>query len=113
MIYREHFEAVYTILSTEFDEHCYTFLEADTPSAFGILLLAISSAAMSVAEVNDLRNMPVYWLATCQEWLLKQRPKRRDLLYYQIACLTYLARRTHGLEKKHYWRETGALLQTA
>ncbi|QIX01356.1 hypothetical protein AMS68_006873 [Peltaster fructicola] len=112
-VFRDQFDSLYNILSPTFDRDYQTYSQAEHAPSFKVLLLAISSAAMSVTDVEHLRHMPLHWLTTCQEWLAAQTAKKRSLLYYQIACITHLAKRTHLLGKKQYWQDTGALLQTA
>ncbi|KAH7420133.1 hypothetical protein BKA64DRAFT_700132 [Cadophora sp. MPI-SDFR-AT-0126] len=55
----------------------------------------------------------VQWIASCEGWLRQQSSRHRKLIYYQIACLLYLARRMDIIRKKHYWKDTCSLIQDA
>lgn len=67
---------------------------------------------ISRVHVPYKRMLPA-WIDACEKWLRLQGSKRRDLEFYQVSCLVYLAKRMNGIRKKRFWSETGALIQAA
>lgn len=63
--------------------------------------------------VNQYKRTVPTWINACERWLRLRSSKSRDLVYYQISCLVYLAKRMNGIKKKRFWNETGALIQEA
>jgi hypothetical protein len=59
------------------------------------------------------QNMPPRWISACEDWLAHQGSKARNLVFYQVCCLVYLAKRMNGINKKNFWLETGSLMQKA
>lgn len=81
--------------------------------ALVLSMLAVSACACPSLTDQSYRTMPVVWLSACDEWSRQQGFKSRKLIYYQVACLAYFAKRMNMINKKRYWAETGALLQNA
>ena len=70
-----------------------------------------SSDSMCIASAH--RCMPPKWISACDKWLSQQSSKGRKLVYYQISCLVYLAKRMNTIRKKRFWNDTGSLIQNA
>ena len=82
----------------------------------GLILSIISLAISSSTTFPDdsvYRTMVPKWIQACDKWVDHQRPKGRNLVYYQVFCLVYLAKRTNYIRKRPFWNETGSLIQEA
>ncbi|OTA66587.1 hypothetical protein K449DRAFT_391037 [Hypoxylon sp. EC38] len=90
------------------------------PAMTALILAMISVSTCVTADTADAtsiaikyRAMSVQWVAACEEWLKEQSLKYRKLIYYQISCLVYIARRVNMIGKKRWWKETSSLIQDA
>ncbi|KAI1077896.1 hypothetical protein F5B20DRAFT_571901 [Whalleya microplaca] len=104
-------------------EQLHRIVHVPTPrypamTALILAMMSISTCASSsssdftyIASVH--RAMPPKWISACEEWLRQQSSKGRKLVYYQISCLVYLAKRMNSIRKKRFWNETGSLIQNA
>lgn len=89
-----------------------------TMAAMILSMLAVStSAAPQIAGSSPIpavyRHMSEQWIAAVDDWLRLQSSKHRKLVHYQVACLIYIARRMHMVNKKRFWKDTGSLIQDA
>lgn len=86
--------------------------------AIVLLMLAISNAMfVNPSGSQPTKLTPQLWSTQCisvaEEWLMQQSPKHRTIVYHQVSCLLYLAKRSNMVGKKWYWKETGSLVQNA
>jgi hypothetical protein len=87
-------------------------------TALVLSMISISASRSILLSSTSLippmyQTMAIQWIFACEDWMSRQSSKHRDILYYQIACLVYLAKRITGLKKKEFWKETSSLIQTA
>ncbi|EPE30890.1 Zn2/Cys6 DNA-binding protein [Glarea lozoyensis ATCC 20868] len=87
-------------------------------TALVLSIISISSStSLLPSSISPIppryQTMAVQWIFAYEEWVRRQSSKYRDILYYQIACLVYLAKRMTSLKKKEFWKETSSLIQTA
>lgn len=83
-----------------------------------LAMISISTCATThspelISITSAHREMPPKWIAACDEWLIQQSSKGRKLVYYQVSCLIYLAKRMNTIRKKRFWNETGSLIHYA
>lgn len=78
-----------------------------------LAMISISTPISTDASASKYRSMPPTWIAACDSWLAQHATKGRKLVYYQVACLIYLAKRINMIRKKRFWIETGSLVQNA
>ncbi|KAI0840529.1 hypothetical protein F5Y06DRAFT_308777 [Hypoxylon sp. FL0890] len=90
------------------------------PAMTTLVLAMISISTCSTADSADTtsiaikyRAMSQQWISACEEWLKEQSLKHRKLVYYQISCLVYIAKRMNMIDKKRWWKETSSLIQDA
>lgn len=76
-------------------------------------MISISTPISTQASASKYRSMSPKWIAACDTWLAQHATKGRKLVYYQVACLVYLAKRINMIRKKRFWIETGSLVQNA
>lgn len=82
-------------------------------TALILAMISISTTISTAASTSKYRSMPPKWIAACDAWLAQHATKGRKLVYYQVACLVYLAKRTNMIRKKRFWIETGSIVQNA
>lgn len=82
-------------------------------TALILAMISISTPLSTDASASNYRGMPPKWIAACDSWLAQHPTKGRKLVYYQVACLTYLAKRINMIRKKRFWIETVSLVQNA
>jgi hypothetical protein len=86
-----------------------------------VLVLAMVSTSICSSDsfgaitpiLSKYKSMVVRWISACDQWLTQQSSKHREIVHYQIACLTYLAKRMNMYHKKNYWKDTAGLVQNA
>ncbi|KAH8692313.1 hypothetical protein BGW36DRAFT_410754 [Talaromyces proteolyticus] len=90
------------------------------PAMTALILAMISISACAAPGTSDsihidpsIRKMPPKWISLCDDWLQSQGTKPRKLVYYQVGCLLYIAKRFNNIRKKRFWSETGSLIQNA
>lgn len=119
--YLNHFEHVHRIVHITTFEQEYTnyWLQdpllrypAQTALVLSIISLAISSSTI-FPDDSVYRIMVPKWIHACDKWIDQQRPKGRNLVYYQVSCLVYLAKRMNSVRRRPFWNETGSLIQEA
>lgn len=117
--YLNHIEQLHRIIHIPtFRKEYYFLWEPERPRHPGMvaLVLAIMSVSTPISSspsATQFRGMPPKWISACDAWLTQQTMKGRKLIYYQVACLVYLAKRTNTIRKKKFWIETGSLIQNA
>ncbi|KAI0121758.1 hypothetical protein BJ170DRAFT_587879 [Xylariales sp. AK1849] len=122
--YLDHLEQVHRVVHVpSFRRQFANFWDPERTRhpAMTALVLAMTSisvcASPGPADATSIpiryRAMPEQWISACDEWLRQQSPKHRKLVYHQISCLVYLARRVNLIGKKGFWKETGSLVQDA
>ncbi|KAG6365563.1 hypothetical protein INS49_007174 [Diaporthe citri] len=82
-------------------------------TALILAMISISTPISTEDSTSNYRSMPPKWIAACDAWLAQHATKGRKLVYYQVACLVYLAKRINTIRKKRFWIETGSLVQNA
>ncbi|OTB20461.1 hypothetical protein K445DRAFT_324453 [Daldinia sp. EC12] len=90
------------------------------PTMAALILAMISIATCATTRSAEATSIPTRyhamcarWIYACEEWLKQQSPKRRKIVYYQISCLVYIAKRVAMIGKKRWWKETSSLIQDA
>ncbi|KAH8901349.1 hypothetical protein GQ53DRAFT_674556 [Thozetella sp. PMI_491] len=121
--YIDHFEHVHRILHIPTFRRAYSLFWTSGHThhpATTVLILAIMSISGASAGASDptyfslrSQNKPTQWISACDVWLRTSSLKYRNLVHYQVSCLVYIAKRMHMIDKKNFWSETGALVQSA
>ncbi|KAI1144005.1 hypothetical protein F5Y05DRAFT_14349 [Hypoxylon sp. FL0543] len=90
------------------------------PAMTTLVLAMISVSTCATPDSTDAtsiatkyRAVSQQWISACEEWLKEQSLKNRKLVYYQISCLVYMAKRMNIIDKKKWWKETSSLIQDA
>lgn len=123
-LYLDNFEQLHRIVHVPtFKAEYANFWKPDHTSypamtALVLAMISISTGAFanpseSTRVPSVYRAMPPKWIAACDHWLTQQNSKKRNLFFYQLSCLLYLAKRVNTIRKKRYWNETGSLIQNA
>ena len=125
-IYLDQFEQVHRIVHIPSFRREYAAFwepghEQRTP-AFTALLLSVMSISSClrgnptgkfIGMISQSHHLAEKWITACEAWSQRQSQKHRKLVHYQIACLTYLAKRVNTMKKKRFWKASGALTQDA
>lgn len=122
--YLDHLEHLHRILHVPTFRREYAHFwvpeRARYPAMTALVLAMISISTCASWSSSDLtsfahanQTMPPNWISACDEWLRQQSSKARRLVYYQVSCLVYLAKRMNAIKKKTFWIETGALVRNA
>jgi len=117
--YLVHFEQIHRVVHLPtFKKQYARFWDPKRPrhpamTALLLAMMSIATAASTSPAASAHRAMPPQWIAASDDWLAQQTLKGRKLVYYQIACLVYLAKRMNTIRKKRFWIETGSLIQNA
>ncbi|KAI1808014.1 hypothetical protein F4811DRAFT_378800 [Daldinia bambusicola] len=90
------------------------------PTMTALILAMISISTCATTRSAEATSIPTRyhamcarWIYACEEWLKRQGPKHRKIVYYQISCLVYIAKRVAMIGKKRWWKETSSLTQDA
>ncbi|KAI0146001.1 hypothetical protein F4776DRAFT_608912 [Hypoxylon sp. NC0597] len=90
------------------------------PAMTTLVLAMISISPCVTADSADTTSIAIkyrakseHWISACEGWLKEQSLKQRKLVYYQISCLVYIAKRVNMIGKKRWWKETSSLIQDA
>ncbi|KAK0708323.1 hypothetical protein B0H67DRAFT_337005 [Lasiosphaeris hirsuta] len=119
--YLDHFEHLHRLVHVPTFKREYAGFWSDRkPSMSALILSMMSIAASASANPSDpagvasaYRSMPAKWIYTCDKWIAQQSTKGHGLIYYQVSCLIYLAKRMNSIKTKRFWNETGSLIQSA
>lgn len=122
-VYLDQFEQIHRILHIpSFKKEYAGFWESPPKrtAAFTALILSL----ISVASCLDMQASNKFvgaksssfqtaekWIKACDEWFDRQSQKHRKLVHYQIACLSYLAKRVNVIKKKRFWMTSGAIIR--
>ncbi|KAI1467124.1 uncharacterized protein F4812DRAFT_451450 [Daldinia caldariorum] len=90
------------------------------PAMTTLILAMISISTCATTRSAEATSIPTRyhamctrWIYACDAWLKQQSPKHRKIVYYQISCLVYIAKRVAMVGKKRWWKETSSLTQDA
>lgn len=112
--YLNHVEQLHRIIHMPTFKKEYLFLwEPERPRHPGMValvlaMMSVTTPISSSSSATQFRGMPPKWISACDAWLAQKAMKGRKLIYYQVACLVYLAKRTNAVRKKRFWIETGS-----
>lgn len=122
-IYLDQFEQIHRILHIpSFKSEYAAFWDPTVrrTAAFTVLVLAM----ISVANCLDMQaankfvgvksssfKLAEKWIKACDGWFDSQSQKHRRLIHYQIACVSYLAKRVNIIKKKRFWMTAGAIIR--
>ncbi len=124
-IYLDQFEQVHRIVHIPSFRRDYAAFctpgQVHIPAftALVLLMMSISSCLRGnptgrfVGMVSQSHHLAETWINACDAWSMRQSQKHRKLVHYQIACLSYLAKRVNTMKKKRFWKAAGALTQDA
>jgi hypothetical protein len=124
LFYLDHLEHIHRIvhIPTFKKEYAHFWVpeRARYPAMTALVLAMISistcvsySSCESKPAASANLAMPPKWISACDDWLRQQGSKARRIVFYQVSCLVYLARRVNNIHKKTFWIETGSLIQKA
>ncbi|KAK3350098.1 hypothetical protein B0T25DRAFT_259119 [Lasiosphaeria hispida] len=122
--YLDHFEHVHRLVHVPTFKREYANFwspgSARHPAVSALILSMMSTAASASTNpsgtssvASTYRTMPPQWIYVCEKWIAQQSTKGHGLVYYQVSCLIYLAKRMNNIKKKRFWNETGSLIQNA
>ncbi|KAH8647781.1 hypothetical protein BX600DRAFT_443126 [Xylariales sp. PMI_506] len=90
------------------------------PAMTALVLTMISISHCAPTHFSDVTAVNVkyrivqeQWIEACDDWLRRQGTKHRKLIHYQIACLSYFAKRAHSVRKKRYWNDASSMIHDA
>ncbi|KAK0701978.1 hypothetical protein B0T26DRAFT_537810 [Lasiosphaeria miniovina] len=87
------------------------------PALTVLVLCMLSIAAVCAPDTSPAhRASAPKWAHAADAWISQRGAKakcRKQLVYFQTACLVYLAKRANTMRKKRFWNQTGALVQDA
>jgi len=124
LFYIEHFERIHRLVHIPtFKKEYAHFRVSRRPrctamTALVLLMISISSCISvssntSTPIPSTYRTMAVQWISVCEMWLMQQSSKHRKIVYYQVSCLVYLAKRMNIIKNKVFWKDTSFLVQNA
>ncbi|KAL7626427.1 hypothetical protein AAE478_003199 [Parahypoxylon ruwenzoriense] len=122
--YLSHMEQLHRIIHVPTFEREYASFwiqgRARYPAMTALVLAMISISICASSSPYDStpiapahQTMAPKWISSCEEWLARQSSKARKLVYYQVSCLVYLAKRMNIVRKKRWWSETCSMIQNA
>ncbi|KAI8964128.1 hypothetical protein F5Y11DRAFT_118830 [Daldinia sp. FL1419] len=90
------------------------------PAMTALVLAMISISTCTATRSAEAASIPIkyramcgQWIHACEKWLKHQSTKHRKIVYYQVSCLVYQAKRIAMIGKKGWWKETSSLIQDA
>lgn len=126
VVYFQTWETSYKILhEPSFWHEYHQFWEQRHASArsvsFAVILLLIVASTKCMSPKDDVfigdtttdRQAAADLIDTCEAWILQQPRKRQTLPFFQIHCLSLLAKRANCLRLKHDWVNSGDLVRLA
>lgn len=123
--YLNHAEHIHRIVHVPTFEQEYVNFWLQEPQlrhpAMAALILSMISIAIATSNLfpdnSPYRPMAPHWISASARWLSgewRSQPSRpRNLVYYQISCLVYLAKRVNWVRQNPFWTDTARLIQTA
>lgn len=124
-IYMVNLEMTYRLLHTP---SFWTEYEAfwnsphERRPAFTALLLLIFATTNCLTERNSSmfrgdssikRETSVMWIKHCDQWLQSQSQKHTTLDFFQLHCLSFIAKQMNAVKRKRIWTSAGTLMRVA
>ena len=91
-------------------------------TSFAALLLYIAAITkclqpnegnIFIGDSSVDRDTALDYIETCDTWLQRQSRKQTTLIFFQLQCLSLLAKRVNGLKLKQDWTNSGDLIRLA
>lgn len=73
--------------------------------------LRIETPRVFIGESSQEREVAITWVETADTWIEAQSQKRTTLAFFQVHCLSFLAKETNEIKKKRRWMSAGTLLR--
>src|SRR5271154_4702327 len=124
-LYLDTYNHLYHILHLpSFWKEYYIFWDAPKKGRLGfvatlLLVMAVVGSISNQQRFNAgdtefvARESAVTWILASETWLQAQSQKHLTLNYFQICCLSLLAKRSNVIKAKRYWTSAGTLLRFA
>ncbi len=124
-IYVDNLESTYRVLHLPyFWEEYSNFWNApqEGRSTFAVILLLILASTYCVKERDSStfrgdssvgRETAILWIQACDWWLQSQSQKHTTLAFFQIHCLSFIAKHMNSIKRKKTWTLAGNLMRLA